>query len=202
MSPTLAMQWSSTQVTQWREVQKVNRSNARYQQLHHQDILLRWKPPEVGVLKVNVDASVYAGRSSFSVGMVLRDHAGRFCRARNFRRMGEVYVFEAEAEGVLAALKWIVEHDIANVEIESDSVLTVQALRKDTQNLLEVGNILQESRLLLQARPDIRVFHIKKQANKVAHLLARVHCEANCLNEFFSPQQAVLESIMYDATYA
>lgn len=44
-----------------------------------------WKAPEPGKLKINVDASVYAGDSSFAIGMVPRDHNGRFCKAKCFR---------------------------------------------------------------------------------------------------------------------
>lgn len=35
---------------------------------------IRWKPPEVGSIKLNVDASFFPGANSFSVGMVIRDH--------------------------------------------------------------------------------------------------------------------------------
>lgn len=39
-------------------------------------------------MKVNVDTSVVAGESSFRVGMVLRDHAGKFIRGKNMRKEG------------------------------------------------------------------------------------------------------------------
>lgn len=176
MNPELAMQWSSIQVTQWREVQCLKYSSPMVRHQNHQGIMVHWKPPEAGALKVNADASVFTGSLSYSVGMVLRDHTGGFCKARNLRKNGEVSVFEAETEGVLAAIRWVMELCISNVAVESDSMLTVQALRNGTQNFLEVGNILQESRILLESRPDIVVSFVKKQANKVAHLLARVPC--------------------------
>lgn len=87
-----------------------------------------------------------------------------------------------------------------NVEIESDSLLTVQAIVGGTDNYLEVGSMLQECRSLISNRPDISISFVKKQANKVAHLLARVPCEVNCFNDFLSPPQLVLESILYDAS--
>lgn len=90
-----------------------------------------------------MDASLFVGNSSYSVGMILSDHKGEFCKAKNLRKEGEVAVFEAETQGVLEALRWIVEIGINDVEIESDSMLSVQALLKGTTSLLEVGNILQ-----------------------------------------------------------
>lgn len=64
-------------------------------------------------------------------------------------------------------------------------MLMVQALHKNTHYFLEVGNVLQECRSLQMTRQDIHVSFVKKQANKVAHLLARVACEANCFIDFF-----------------
>lgn len=51
-------------------------------------------------------------------------------------------MFEAEVEGVLEAIRWVMELGLSNVEVECDLMLTVQALCKGTRNFLEVGNIL------------------------------------------------------------
>lgn len=77
--------------------------------------------PKEGKLKLNVDASVVAGLSCFSVGMVLRDHHGVFIRARNVKIAGEVSAFEAEAWGVRETLNWSIELSVKDVEVESDS---------------------------------------------------------------------------------
>lgn len=63
---------------------------------------------------------------------------------------GEFSVFEAEARGVLEAIKWVMELGTENVMIECDSMLTLQTICKDTENLLEAGNLLQESRSLIR----------------------------------------------------
>lgn len=200
LTPEIAVQMSSKQVAQWKEVQNLNKIRGNGRAQSYQMEVVKWKAPDEGSLKVNVDASVFAGKESFSVGMVLRDHRGGFCRARNMCSNGAVSVFEAETRGVLAAVRWIMELGIVNVVVECDSMLTVQALQKESPNYLEVGNILQDCRILLKDRPDIRISFVKKQANKVAHLLARVPCEASCFNDFISPPCSVLESIVYDAS--
>lgn len=97
--------------------------------------------PAPGKLKVNVDASVVPGVSSYAIGMILRDHMGRFCTAPNLCSAGEVSVFETESRGVLEAVRWMIENGEVGVEIESDSLLTVQAIRQCTVNYHEVGNI-------------------------------------------------------------
>lgn len=62
----------------------------------YQTTVNHWVAPAAGGFKVNVDASVYEGTSSFTVGMILRDHLGGFCKAGNSRQEGEVIIFEAE----------------------------------------------------------------------------------------------------------
>lgn len=91
------------------------------------------------------------------------------------------------------------ELGVTEVDIECDSLLTVQALNKDITNYHEVRNILQVSRDLLKECPDISVVFVKNQANKVAHVFARVPCEDGCFSDFSSPPHIVLKKIMYDA---
>lgn len=49
---------------------------------NQQKFATRWTAPAEGSLKINVDASVFEGRASYSIGKVLRDHLGVFCRAK------------------------------------------------------------------------------------------------------------------------
>ena len=128
-----------------------------------------------------------------------KNHQGRSCLARNLRKQGEISVFEAEAVGVLEALIWVYELNIQNVIIETDSMLTVQAINKHSENLLEVGNVLRECCSLLSTRQDISISFVRKQANNVAHMLARVPYEVNCFNDFYSPPHSVLETLLYEA---
>lgn len=100
---------------------------------------------------------------------------------------------------MLEAICWVQELGLGNVVVESDSMVTVQAIQKGVDNRLEVENILQDSRLLLSERSYIYVSFVRKQANRVAYLLARVSCEVNCFKYFCSRPHLVLKSIMYDA---
>lgn len=68
---------------------------------------VRWEAPERGWLKLNVDASVHIGASSFAIGMIIRDELGSFFQDRSLRTGREVNVIETEAFGILEALKWL-----------------------------------------------------------------------------------------------
>lgn len=65
-----------------------------------------------------VDASLFPGMSSFSLGLVLRDHHGNFIQAKNMVKAGAVTVLEAEAWGIAEALEWL-------QSLLLDSLLTV-----------------------------------------------------------------------------
>ncbi|KAL8122129.1 hypothetical protein AgCh_018758 [Apium graveolens] len=79
--------------------------------------------------------------NNFSIGMVMRNYACDFMAARNCKISGEVSVFEAESVGVCEALSWIKEMQRQEDEIiiESDSQLSVNAIRATRINYLEVG---------------------------------------------------------------
>lgn len=138
------------------------------------------------------------GTSMFSIGMIIRDHKGEFVRAQTSSRRGEITVFEAEAWGVLQALKWIQELQLGSVDIESDSLLTVNAMTRCAENYLEVGNIIQECILILSNCPDVSIAHVKGSANKAAHYLAREPCLVNNSKVYWSPPSSLLEILMYE----
>ncbi|XP_074348373.1 uncharacterized protein LOC141687107 [Apium graveolens] len=116
------------------------------------------------------------GELSYSVGMILRNEVGQFIQGKNMRFQGQVTVLEVEARGVEESIRWIEELGLHNVEIESDSETTVKAMSKTMQYYNEVGHIIELCRVKLQQRQDLLLNHVKKQANCVAHLLARVPC--------------------------
>ncbi|XP_074335978.1 uncharacterized protein LOC141673144 [Apium graveolens] len=132
------IQWSATQVKQWRESQQQTPSNNR---ICAQSVVkeIKWKPPSESRLKVNVDAHVVPDCNWFSCGFILRDHRGHFIRARTHKFAGTVLVMEAEAIAVREAIRWIISMGMDNVDIESDSLCTVNAVNSGTDNLLEVG---------------------------------------------------------------
>lgn len=158
-----------------------------------------WTAPTQGKFKLNVDASVFSGQSSFSMGMILRDHDGTFIKARKVKRAGEIPVLEAEAWGVLEALKWLQTLPVDHVEIESDSLLVVNALKKKVEYCLEVDFVLRDCISILQSRPDVSISFAKKHANKTAHVLARVSCMVNNFIDFLSPLLIVLETLVVDS---
>lgn len=75
---------------------------------------------------------------------------------------------QLDAIGVQEAALWLLSTSVHNVTIESDSLLTVQALSKNTPNNLELGHVLYSCREILHATNDFVIAYIRKQANKAS----------------------------------
>ncbi|XP_074347507.1 uncharacterized protein LOC141686368 [Apium graveolens] len=105
---------------------------------------LRWVAPAQGTLKIYVDASVIKGANFFSVGMVARDHQGLFMRGKTMKFAGQVSVLEAKMVGILEALIWFSDLPDQSIIVESDSMLSIQAITKAEHNQLEIGNLIEQ----------------------------------------------------------
>lgn len=163
--------------------------------------LPKWIPPPLGKLKLNTDAAVRLGEDLFSVGLVLRDHLGSFIAGKVLRMMMVSSVFEAEVEAIKEGLKWLSSLPYQYVIVESDSLLAVQALKRSNDNCLEVGFALDECNDILLSRPGMSVSFAKRQANRVAHLMARIPCLLDSQSIIVSPPSVLLETLMYDASF-
>lgn len=58
--------------------------------------------------------------------------------------------------------------------------------------------MIQQCRSLIESQGSISLDFVKKQANRVAHLLARLPCTQNSFIDLSSPPRFVLETLMSD----
>ena len=199
LSPALAVDWSRRQVTEWREARRKHQTP---QQSIAEDTRLpvkKWIAPGPGEFKLNVDASVRTEDHFFSIRMAIRDCKGTFVRGRTMKCAGSVSVLEAEAMGIREALSWLTTLPRMKLSIESDSLTSVNAVSKEMVYRNEVGHIFQECCVLLKALNRVSLHFVNRQANKIAHLMARVPCFLNCQNDFVSPPSLLLETIVAKA---
>lgn len=96
---------------------------------------IKWKPLDIGQLKLNVDASVYENSNLFSISTVLRDHNGSFLVGKTMRFPGTVQVIEAEVVGVYETMIEVVSVTSQPIIIESGSLTVVQALQSRRANM-------------------------------------------------------------------
>lgn len=198
LTPAITVELSKNQISEWQQAMQMKQVGESGSPTTGVSSDTHWEAPNPGWCKPNVDASVFSGAESFSVGMVLRDEHGMFVTGKNMRVAGQIGVMEAEAVGVLEALSWIYEQGWQHVILESDSLQVVSALHHNIEYQLEVGNILDMCRAILRQMNSVIVCHVKKQANRVAHLLARFPCLVDSSNCFMSPPSMLVEALSLD----
>lgn len=159
----------------------------------------KWSKPEVDTVKINVDASFFPGAASFSVGMVMRDHSGLFLAGRTLCLSAVDTVVEAETIGIREILSWCRDTGSEwRAMVESDSLLFVNAITCDKNNLLELGEVIEDCRQILRDSPHISIHFIRRMANKVAHEIARITCLVNSEIIFTIPPTCLLETLAFD----
>lgn len=94
--------------------------------------------------------------------------------ARTISFIGVYPVDIGEALDLYHALQWVSDMHFDNIDFEVDSKTTKNGLYSGWEDITEFGNIIIASRsLLLSKFTNSRVEFVRRQANVVAHTLAK-----------------------------
>lgn len=134
-----------------------------------------WELPTEGKVKINTDAAIFDESRRFSYAFIVRNHRGDLIEAVSRCKQGTVDPLLAEAIGVCEALSWVKERGWQAVELETDCLALIQAIRCSTINLSYLGRVVDECRSLLTLLKErqIALNFVKRSANKVIHFIAR-----------------------------
>ncbi|XP_073300593.1 uncharacterized protein [Primulina huaijiensis] len=149
------------------------RSGKRSQKAETRPQASSWTPPPTGAVKCNNDAAFFDDIQSAGVSMVMRDAKGRFIIARTTLVKILRCVKEGEAIGLLEALSWIRNMDYSNVMFEVDAQTLHLAMRGNVNDNMEFGGIMESCRDIVASKPGFSVHFVRKQANEIAHMLAK-----------------------------
>jgi ribonuclease HI len=159
-------------ITAWQEAQ-TNR-NMRTSQQQPQSTPV-WTKPNAGRFKCNIDASFSTNHNKVGIGMCIRDDQGRFVLAKTEWLTPIHDVDLGEALGLLHAINWVHELELENVDFELDSKNVVTKFHSNKEDMSELGDVIRDcQRLHNSFFTNSRVEFIRRQANEVAHALARV----------------------------
>lgn len=137
-----------------------------------------WQKPQLNRVKVNTDAAIFEHSNQYSYAFVARDHSRQLIEAHSNCKQGMVTPELAEAIGVKEALSWIKDCRYCNVEVETDCMQVVQAIRSSISSLSYWGRVTEECRSLwlsLKAS-NVLIRFVKRSENRVSHFLARDSC--------------------------
>ncbi|GAU48559.1 hypothetical protein TSUD_182070 [Trifolium subterraneum] len=134
---------------------------------------VRWEKPGVRWIKCNVDAAFVSGSSITSMGFCFRDTNGRFVAGLTQWQRTVYSIVEGEAWALLNAMKEAIHRGFERVQFESDSKLLVDAIHSRRSGNSEFNLIVNDITLCMSSYVNFEVKLIRRQANSVAHTLAR-----------------------------
>jgi len=132
-----------------------------------------WLPPPTGVTKVNVDAAIGRGNKR-GMGVVVRDCLGESKLAACKGVHADWDVDTSEAYAVLFGLQVCKEAGFRCIELEMDSKTIAAALNKRTQTQSYASVFIQDALRLGELFDVVSFSHVRRNANRVAHRLARL----------------------------
>ncbi|GAU35225.1 hypothetical protein TSUD_205010 [Trifolium subterraneum] len=142
----------------------------------------KWSKPSIGRYKCNIDASFSTILNKVGIGVCIRDDQGSFVLAKTEWFSPITNVDIGEALGLLHAMKWIQDLQLEHVDFELDSQIVVTKFHSKNRDESELGDIIKDCRTMFNTHfRNSRVEFIRRQANEVAHVLAR---EATSLASF------------------
>lgn len=141
--------------------------------VHHAISAHTWIKPPVGKIKCNVDAAAFNNNYVMGFGMCFRDFKGTLLLGKSDFYHSSATILEAESLGLLDAIKVAISNGMHVVLFETDSKILSDAINSNFTPSNEFGDLVIQCKSLLLDRPDFVVPYIKRQANGVAHSIAR-----------------------------
>ena len=135
-----------------------------------------WEKPSEMWLKCNVDAAFHDRNHITSFGCCVRDSRRQFIRAQMKWQQANMTVLEGEAVTVFEALHFANANIWNRVISESNSSTLVQALSSSGHGDSEFYAIVSSIIYQLSLHSNLEVKFVRRQANMVAHTLARAAC--------------------------
>ena len=151
-----------------------------------------WTPPPPGWLKINFDGATFKDRKLAGLGGVIRNDNGLIMAAFTQTIPLPTSVEMVEVLAARSALVLAKELCLNQVLLESDSEIIINALSNGGRDSSSYGHILLDIKLLTPAFMGVSFCHSRRQANKVAHRLARSACN-------FPPLQVWMEELPMEA---
>ncbi|KAL3533582.1 hypothetical protein ACH5RR_007103, partial [Cinchona calisaya] len=106
----------------------------------------RWCPPAVNRVKFNFDGAVFSELRNIGLGVVLRDHMGKFLAALLGRCNGFVDPLLAELFSLKKSI-WLAKRlRYRDISLEGDSVQVVKMVNRDGEDFSQYGLLLRKSK--------------------------------------------------------
>ncbi|GMN60583.1 hypothetical protein TIFTF001_029678 [Ficus carica] len=128
-----------------------------------------WKPPDLGQVKINVDAFAQISRSFIGISLVAKDANGVVVGAA-CRMAGCFSPFLGECMAVREGVWYALSKGYSNWIVETDALNVVHAIKNPELQSLE-ANVIQDVHNTLELSRGDSVCYGSRFGNSIAHFL-------------------------------
>jgi len=165
--PYLIVQRAKDNLDEWSCIQR-----ARQPQMST-PLVFPWTKPPISFLKCNVDCALFNNNTITGFGFCFRDSSGQFVTGMSNYSHSATSPPEAEALGLFEAIQFAIDRDMTSVIFETDCKLVVDLVYSPIVPQNEIGDIITSCKHLMSVHNSYVVRHTRRQANRVAHSIAR-----------------------------
>ena len=159
---------------------------------------IKWEPPEVGWVALNIDGAASSTSGLAGVGGLLRDHRGDWISGFH-KGVGRSNSLLAELWAMVEGLKLGRELNIPNILVQTDAYVVTKLLAGRFRNNAMLNPLVAECRNLLDKFPLNSVKHVCREANQCADILAKMGLQSQAsLSILCSPPRDVYFAVTDD----
>ncbi|GAU48309.1 hypothetical protein TSUD_324900 [Trifolium subterraneum] len=136
-------------------------------------VQVRWEKPALGWVKCNVDVAFLPGSGRTSVEVCFRDNSGQFMAGMTQWKQTVISPVEGEAWALLLAMEEARHRGLDRVQFESDSKVLIEAIHMKRRGNSKFLSIVHYILSIMSSFLNVEVKFVRRQANSVAHTLAR-----------------------------
>ncbi|GAU47896.1 hypothetical protein TSUD_25110 [Trifolium subterraneum] len=134
--------------------------------------LVRWEKPALDWVKCNVDVAFMIWKDLGGI-VCFRDNSGHFMVGMTQWQQTVISSVEGEACALLLAMEEARHRGLDRVQFESDSKVLIEAIHMKRRGNSEFLSIVHDILSLMSSFVNFEVKFVRRQANLVAHTLAR-----------------------------
>ena len=146
-------------------------SNLQKNQSHAKE--KKWKPPKFNCFKTNFDGAMFTDKGEASLGMVIRNHAGKIIAALSEKipQPSSITCLELLAARHVA----IFVHEVGLHEsiLEGDSETVIKSLQKGDMFQFAYGHLFKDTMFYVNSLRSYCFSHTYRKGNSVADALAK-----------------------------
>ena len=134
---------------------------------------MTWSPPPRFLFKINVDGAVDKATRKAGVGVIVKDELGRAEVAMCRNLDAPLGAIETESKAIEVGLLFAQDIGIQDIVVESDYLIMIQDLKGTSAPPSVVSVVTQGILDLNMGFNRVEFFHVKRQGNRSAHVLAK-----------------------------